>query len=592
MQMSGKRVYLETLGCQMNVLDSELVLGQLRALGYEPTEKMSAADVVLINTCSVRQHAEDKALSRLGQLKKTKRERPDLVVGVIGCMAERDAEGIFEKAPHVDLLCGPGELNKVPALIEEVQRRRVQGSATRGQGSAPRVADPAVGAVSDGDARTVGSVSDRDQLPPTQYSVLSTQHSVLGTQDSGLRTQHSTRRSRSETAPTQDSGLRTQDSTLRTQDSPLRVVALAESLSRRSSVLERALEFDSMEALDLSRSPGPDANTLQAYIRVQRGCDKFCTFCVVPFTRGPERSRPAGNIVHEARMLVDHGAREITLLGQTVNSYTSQEDGRPVRFADLLEQLNDVDGLDRIRFVTSYPGDFTDDILDAMRELPKVCEYLHIPAQSGSDAVLKRMRRQYSSSQYFELIDRAKEKVPGLTLASDFIVGFCGETDDDFARTVAMVERCRFKNIFVFKYSPRPGTVADKRDDDDVPESVKRTRNVELLKVQERISQAANREMVGRTFEVLVEGYSKAAIKAQEAEQSRGAEVSHRFSQQLVGRTRGDQIVVFDGRPQLIGALVYVNIVGATPLTLLGEVSGLVSAARARSSLPLAVVAG
>ncbi len=473
--MERKSVYLETMGCQMNVLDSELVMGQLRALGYSPTSAMTEADVVLLNTCSVRDHAEQKVLSRLGALKKTKSSRPDMVVGVIGCMAERDPDGIFSKMPHVDLVCGPGELNKVPALIEDVR-------ATRS-----------------------------------------------------------------------------------------RAIALAQSLSRKSTPLDRGLEYDSVEALDLSRDPAPGESVLQSYVRVQRGCDKFCTFCVVPFTRGPERSRPPSQIVDEARMLADRGAKEITLLGQTVNSYVQSEDGKEVRFADLLERVSAVPGVERVRFVTSYPGDFTDDILQAMRDLPQVCEYLHLPVQSGSDTVLQRMRRQYSVSQYTELIDRARQYVPDIAIASDFIVGFSGETQEDHEATKRLIERCMFKNIFVFKYSTRPGTVADKRMDDDVSESVKRGRNVELLRLQEGISMEANQRMIGREVEVLVEGFSKAALKAQESEQDRGQEVGWRRGDQLVGRTRQDQIVVFSGDRRLIGNFISVRVVAATALTLHAE---------------------
>jgi tRNA-2-methylthio-N6-dimethylallyladenosine synthase len=327
-----KKVYIETMGCQMNVLDSELVLGQLRALGYDRVGEMTTADVVLLNTCSVRDHAEQKVLSRLGALRRPKALNPSMVVGVIGCMAERDPDGVFDKMPHVDLVCGPGELNKVPALIAQVQANRT------------------------------------------------------------------------------------------------RAIALAQSLSRRSTPLDRALEYDSVAALDLSRDPAPTDNVLQSYVRVQRGCDKFCTFCVVPFTRGAERSRPPGQIVDEARMLVARGAKEITLLGQTVNSYVHTENGRPVRFAELLTRVAAVTGVERLRFVTSYPGDFTDDILAAMRDLPNICTYLHIPVQSGSDAVLQRMRRQYTLEQYVDLVNRARAIVPDVAIASDFIVGFCGET--------------------------------------------------------------------------------------------------------------------------------------------------------------------
>jgi tRNA-2-methylthio-N6-dimethylallyladenosine synthase len=343
-------------------------------------------------------------------------------------------------------------------------------------------------------------------------------------------------------------------------------------MSRRSTPLERALEYDSVEALDLSREAGLNGDVLQPYIRVQRGCDKFCTFCVVPFTRGPERSRPPQQILDEAKLLVDRGAKEITLLGQTVNSYVHNENGRRVPFAELLHRLNEVAGLQRIRFTTNHPGDFGDDILHAMSDLPKVCEYLHLPAQSGSDAVLQRMRRQYSAGDYYDLVERARNIVPDVTVASDFIVGFSGESESEFAESAAMVERCGFKNVFVFKYSQRPGTVAAKRIPDDVPEETKRRRNHELLRLQEAISLRANQEFVGRSFEVLVEGYSKRAVKHQEAEQSRGEEVSAAETGQLVGRTRADRIVVFTADSRLIGRFVKVRIEAATALTLHGRV--------------------
>ncbi len=476
--MAGKRLYIETMGCQMNVLDSELVVGQLLGKGFSLTNEMTTADLVLLNTCSVRDHAEAKALSRLGSLKKPKNANPDMIVGVIGCMAERDPDGITLKMPHVDLICGPGELNKIPAMIDEIEETRE------------------------------------------------------------------------------------------------RSVALSQSLSRRSTPLERANEYDSVEALDLSRSAGIDGNPLQAYVRVQRGCDKFCTFCVVPFTRGAERSRPPQLIVDECRMLVDRGVKEITLLGQTVNSYVNQDDGKAVRFAELLERIDAIAGLERLRFVTSYPGDFTDDIFHAMRDLRTACEYLHLPVQSGSDPVLKRMRRQYSVGQYIDLVDKARDIVPGITLASDFIVGFCGETDEEHAESLKLIERCTFKNIFVFKYSERPGTVAAKRVTDDVPDDVKRRRNMEMLQVQENIAIQTNRGLIGQTVQVLVEGYSKRAIKAQVAETERGQEISSEVTGQLVGRTRTDRIVVFSGETDLVGRLIDVQISGATALTLHGEVAG------------------
>lgn len=485
--VNGQRVYLETMGCQMNVLDSELVLGQLVAMGYAPTDDYRAADLVLLNTCSVRQHAEDKVYSRLGELRQIKSCRPQMIIGVIGCMAERDGDGLARRTPQVDLLCGPGNLNELPALIDDVSDRRQR--------------------------------ADRLNKASHQLSM-------------ALETDH----------------------------------------SRRESKSRRTLGYDSIEQLDLSRTVAPGTSALQSYIRVQRGCDKFCTFCVVPFTRGPERSRPPEHIVTEARTLADAGAREITLLGQTVNSYSCEEDGHPVRFAELLERVHAVDGIERIRFVTSYPGDFTDDVLHAMRDLPKVCEYLHIPAQSGSDAVLRRMKRQYTVGAYLDLIDRARDIVPNISLAGDFIVGFCGETDEEHEMTLGLVERVRYKNIFMFKYSNRPGTAADRNLPDDVPEEIKKRRHLELVALQHRMSTAHHQAMIGKSVEVLVEGYSKAAIKAQEAEQSRGQEVGWKRSDQLTGRTRGDEIVVFSGEPSQIGRMAKVQVTAATALTLQGDV--------------------
>ncbi|UCG31864.1 MAG: tRNA (N6-isopentenyl adenosine(37)-C2)-methylthiotransferase MiaB [Phycisphaerales bacterium] len=491
----AKTVYLETMGCQMNVLDSELVLGQLRRAGYCLTDQFKTADLVLLNTCSVRRHAEDKVYSRLGEIGSAQRRsgRRDQIVGVIGCMAERDRAGLLEKCPQVDILCGPNELNQIPKLVLEVTESRK------------------------------------------------------------------------------------------------RAIALSDDRSRKIPVEQRSAQLDSLEALDLSRELGPEASRVQAYVRVQRGCDKFCTYCVVPFTRGPERSRPPSHIVSEAKLLVDQGMMEITLLGQTVNSYVHTENGRTVRFAELLEMVAQVPGLERLRFVTSFPADFAEDILCAMRDLPQVCEYLHLPAQSGSNRVLRDMKRQHTVEHYDELIAKAREIVPGINLAGDFIVGFVGETEDEFAESVALVERTQYKNIFVFKYSPRPGTAADRRQVDDVPNAVKRRRNTELLAVQERISLANNGKLIGREVEILVEGYSKAAEKLRRQEEPEEArpggpqgETLARTSgapdtriprptrSQLTGRTRGDQIVVYDGPASDIGRLKRVRITAASALTLHG----------------------
>jgi tRNA-2-methylthio-N6-dimethylallyladenosine synthase len=318
-----------------------------------------------------------------------------------------------------------------------------------------------------------------------------------------------------------------------------------------------------IDTLDLTREAAATPSPSQAYLRVIRGCDRFCTYCIVPFVRGRETSRDPRSIVEEARRLLGAGRTEITLLGQTVNSYHWADGERVVRFSDLLERMAGLAGLRRLRFVTSHPADFGRDILEAMRDLPAVCEYLHCPAQSGSDAVLKRMNRGYTRADYDALVARARDVVPGVVLAGDFIVGFPGETESDHAASADLIRRSGYKNSFVFKYSPRAGTTAARRLDDDVPQAVKRRRNNELLAVQEEVGLAHHRAYVGRPVEVLVEGPSARFDK--QAAPPRGD------AMQLTGRTRGDHIVVFDGPPSLAGEYVKVAVREATALTLVGE---------------------
>ena len=492
----SRKLYLETFGCQMNVLDSELVLGQLRAHGYQPVEDRDDADVILYNTCSVREHAENKVWSRLGELRERKQLDPSLVIGVIGCMAERDGTNIFQRHPHVDILCGPGELDKLVGLVHNA-------------------------------------------------SVTATKRRSGGATKAG------------------------------------RQVALMGASIRRSSTLAAA--EDHLELLDLSRSISAADDVAQAYVRITRGCNKFCTYCVVPYTRGAEVHRPPQNIIDEVRRLADAGVREVTLLGQTVNHYHYRHgDGRETSFAQLLYQIHEaVTDLPRLRFVTSFPRDFTDEALAAMRDCERICRYLHVPAQSGSDRILKLMNRGYSAQAYLDFIDRARAMMPDVSIASDFIVGFPTETDEDFAKTVDLVRYCRFKNSFIFKYSPRPGTTAIDRFEDDVPEDVKRRRNNELLAAQQEMSAEINRRMIGRTVEVLVEGQSKLASKpAYPSNGAGGVELlwERRNSPgvepetvQMVGRTRGDQVVVFDGDASLKGALLDVTITDAKHLTMFGR---------------------
>jgi tRNA-2-methylthio-N6-dimethylallyladenosine synthase len=453
------RVYLETFGCQMNELDSELVQSQLLSLGYQFVDRPDDAQVILYNTCSVREQAEQKALSRVGIVGKRKKAGERLILGVIGCMAERDGVDMMRRHPQVDLLCGPAELDRLPQLIDNARTALEAQSADCGGGIVP---------------------------PATNRTAR---------------------------------------------------VALAGHRTRRTATLAAA--EDNLEALDLSRSfqlHGEHARRRSAYVRITRGCNKFCTYCVVPHTRGGEVHRPPDHIVEECRKLVDAGALEVTLLGQTVNHYrythgTAVSVGgrelaqvgpglaafrdtsrgaqaapgvRVTTFADLLHRIHEeVPGLQRLRFVTSYPRDFGADILSVMRDCPRICRYLHAPAQSGSDRILRLMNRGYCVSEYLEFVDQALSYLPDAGIAGDIIVGFPTETEEDFQATVNLARRVPFKNNFIFKYSPRPGTTALDRYPDDVPDAVKRTRNNALLAVQSEVSAGVHRSWVGRNCAVL-----------------------------------------------------------------------------------------
>ena len=458
-----KRLWIETVGCQMNVLDSELVVAALRRQGWEMAPAAAEADAVFYNTCSVRQHAEDKVYSALGRIRAVKAKRPDVVVGVLGCMAQKDQELVRKRAPWVDLVVGPGQLHQVPALVEAVIA-----------GGGPRI---------------------------------------------------------------------------------------EVSLDRKAGGREAIAR--SFESYDPDRDPGMRPTPFQAFIRTQTGCDKFCAFCVVPHVRGPEQARSPDTILAEARKLVAEGCREITLIGQTVNSYRFTDGGRTHRLSDLLARLDAVDGLDRIKFVTNYPRDMTDDLVAAVRDLPKVCQYLHVPAQHGSDAVLARMKRGYTIGDYMEMLGRVRAALPDAAVTSDFIVGYCGETDAEFQATLDLVRSAGFKNSFIFKYSPRPGTKAFDRLPDDVPEEVKRERNRVLLEAQEAASLAGNRRFVGTRQRVLVEGLST-------RDEKHGVDPGPDGVAQLSGRTTCDRIVVFDAPVRLVGRIVDLDVLAAGAWSLSG----------------------
>lgn len=455
-EQNSRKVLIKTLGCQMNKLDSELVYGSLVKEGYTLVTEEGNADVILFNTCSVRQKAEDKVYSHLGRLRKLKEERPGLVIGVMGCMAQNEGNNILKRMPHVNLICGTRMFSRLSEFLNDV------------------------------------------------------------------------------------------------------------NVSKR-----HILAIDDDATVDFDRTVTQRPNRFSAFVSIMRGCDNYCSYCIVPYVRGREFSRPLEDVVNEVKRLVDDGCKEITLLGQNVNSY-GKSLGRNHSFSTLLRQLDRIEGIKRIRFVTSHPKDMSRDILSSVGELPTVCENLHMPAQSGSDRILEKMRRSYTSAHYRRLVEMAKSLVPNITIASDFIVGFSGETDDDFLDTVNLMREIRYQNCFIFKYSPRTGTDAEKFVD-DVEEETKKRRHHTLLEVQKEISAKENRERIGESVEILVEGLSKTD------------------KSKLTGRTRENLIVVFDapetllpvqpgvngwnGDPSLyIGQLVNVNIEDATDVTLYGSI--------------------
>lgn len=470
------RVFLETFGCQMNILDSELIQGQLKSAGHQFVNSAEEANVVLLNTCSVRDLSEHKVISRLGMIKERKEKGEKLVVGVLGCMAERAHEELLKKRPFIDVLIGPSKIHDTRALVE---------SAFNESG------------------------------PKNQQSL------SYFVERKGMREQASM--------------------------SPL----------------------DDLEVLDRQRQISDRAMPWQAYVRITRGCNKFCSFCVVPRTRGPEMHRPLLSIIDEVKSLAQSGAVEVTLLGQTINHYFFDDGERRWSFADLLSEIHaEVPAVKRLRFLTSYPRDFTDEALDVMKESPRICKYLHIPAQSGSDRILALMNRGYDVETYMSLIERARSRMPNISLIGDMIVGFPGESDEDFNQSLELLRKVRFKNLFIFKYSPRPNTVANKRFADDVPMSVKKERHRIMLDLQNEIAFELHQGMIGQSYTILCEGAAKLDPEAADGLVQLGS--SRSSSMRLIGRSEGDHIVHFHGPAELRGSLVDVRIDSATALSLSG----------------------
>lgn len=438
--------FIQTWGCQMNEEDSEQIGLYLEQIGFERAASILEAQVILLNTCSVRKKPEDKAFSMLGELEPLKRTRSEVIIGVCGCMAQVRADEIRRRAPHVDFVVGTGQIAQIPAMVEEAAQSR--------------------------------KFRKRLDLPERKGAVV-----------------------------------------------------------------------DDVPDRHVGRTP-----KLKAFVPIQYGCDKFCSFCIVPTTRGRERSRPTEDIVEEVRRLAAQGTREVTLLGQTVNSYGKNLVEGRVPFSALLSRVSEVDDLLRIRYTSPYPRDFRTDLIEVIRDNPKVMEHCHMPIQSGDDAMLREMKRLYTVESFRAIVAELRDKVPSIGLTTDVIVGFPGETDERFENTMRTMREIRFDGAYMFAYSIRPGTPAGDRDD-QVPEAVKKERLNRLIAMQNEITCEINEKFVGRTLEVLVEGPSP---------KDKG---------RMQGYSREFKMVNFECPPERIGRLAHVRVTGAHLWGLSGELA-------------------
>lgn len=437
-----KKLYVQTYGCQMNQYDSERIARVMARLGYVPTEQAGSADLIILNTCSVRDKAEQKVYSALGSWKELKQQRPEIIIGVGGCVAQQEGETLLSRVPHLDLVFGTHNIHKLPQLVEEAELARRRSVETAFYRDPSYMEDP------EGRARVQGA---------------------------------------------------------------------------------------------------------KAFVTIMQGCDKVCSFCIVPHVRGREVSRPSSRIIAEINELARDGVKEVMLLGQNVNSYGKTSPGE-IGFAALLRRVNEVSGIERIRFITSHAQDLSPELIEAFATLDKLCEQLHLPVQSGSDSVLARMRRGYTRSEYLERIRELRRRCPEVSLSTDIIVGFPGETDKDFANTLELLSQLEYDEIFSFMYSPRTHTVSAKLYEDNVPEDVKKDRLQRVLSLQQKIALKNNRQKIGSVEEVLIEGNSKL----------KGG--------QRMGRTRTNRIVNVTGSGVAIGSTILVQITGATANSLIGEV--------------------
>jgi tRNA-2-methylthio-N6-dimethylallyladenosine synthase len=437
------RLYIETYGCQMNVNDSEVVAAIMQKEGCELTRELEQADVIFVNTCSIRENAESKVIHRLEYFRSLKKKNPALKIGVLGCMAERMKERLLEQEKAVDIVAGPDAYRSLPLLLSQVE--------------------------------------------------------------SGIKAANV---------------LLSQEETY-ADISPVRL----------------------------------DENRVSAFISIMRGCDHMCSYCVVPFTRGVERSRNPESIVREAREIIDAGYKEITLLGQNVNSYFWQQPGQPaINFARLLELVALIDPKVRIRYSTSHPKDLSDELLLVMAKYPNICKHIHLPVQSGSNRMLQLMNRRYTREWYLNRIQAIKNILPDCSISTDIIAGFCYETEEDHQQTLSLMEEVGYDFAFMFKYSERPGTKAQLELKDNVPYEVKTRRLNEIIELQSKLSEKSKQQDIGKTFEVLIEGVSK------------------KSADELFGRTSQNKVVVFPKENYAPGQYVYVRIKDCTSATLIGEI--------------------
>ncbi|MDY0044629.1 MAG: tRNA (N6-isopentenyl adenosine(37)-C2)-methylthiotransferase MiaB [Syntrophales bacterium] len=431
--------YIYTFGCQMNVNDSEKAASLLEKEGYVQTSEVEKADLIIVNTCSVRDKAEQKVHSLLGRLRRLKNGENTAIIGVMGCLAQQWGKGFFKRCPHINFVCGTHNIHRIPSLVKEAQLRKKYIEAVNFNGHVPSL----------------------DLCVPASKGKIS------------------------------------------------------------------------------------------SYVTIMQGCNNFCSYCIVPYVRGREESRPSGDIIREVQRLTEKGVQEIILLGQNVNSYgqTLEEE---TGFPELLGKIRDLHSVNRIRFTTSHPKDFSDDLINSFAEIDELCEHIHLPVQSGCNEVLEKMRRRYTVEEYLAKVERLRSICPDISITSDVIVGFPGEEEKYFQKTIDLVKKVRFDNIFSFKYSDRPG-VASQRFSDKIPEDMKNKRLALLQDIQAKLTLEKNRAQEGKTEQVLVEGTSK------------GSDAD------IMGRTRGNRIVNFKGSSRLIGKTVQVKILRGYAHSLRGE---------------------